>query len=252
MLEPSAAAPRDKSFHCSQPTFAFPLQQLRAGHRRLHGARFLRRAWSGVRAFSRDRRPWGFRVFLRDVLAFLLRVCEIRRGRGELRLRGDPAELHQCGAWTRRLMAVVFRMFPIGISLAQSEIARNRHFGSIDWTRFRDNVRISGDVWRADFLYSLIRVHTAVTFFLYALWECIIWHLTGWLYSAGSVRISPVIYLRYIRVHVHAHILVVDLPSFAERRQESTGLHSVSSHFWAGRHVHVAVGVKAVRPASTN
>lgn len=249
MLELCTAAPQVKSFHCSQPTFPFLLLQLRAGHTGFHGAIFLRRAGSGIRVFNGDRRPWGLQV-LRDVIGFLFRLCWIRRRRGGLRFRGDPAQLHQCWARTLRLMAVVLRMFPIRISLAQSEIARNRDLWATDRARFGSNVRICWEIWRADFLYSLIGVHAAVTLFLYAMWKCVVWHLTGGLYSAGSTRITPVIYLRYVRVH--AHILVVDLPSFAERRQESTGLHSVSSHFWARRHVHVAVGVKAVRSAGTN
>lgn len=68
-------------------------------------------------------------------------------GGGGLRFRSDPAELHQRGVWTRRVMAVVFLVFPVRVSLAQSEIARNRDLRTaVDRTRLGESVRIRGDV----------------------------------------------------------------------------------------------------------
>ena len=44
-------------------------------------------------------------------------------------------------------MAVVFLVFPVRVSLAQSEIARNRDLRTaVDRTRLGENVRIRGDV----------------------------------------------------------------------------------------------------------
>lgn len=246
MLRSSTAATEDKGFFCSRPTFPLLLQELGAGRRRFRGADFLHRA--GLWAFNLDRRPRGGR-FWRDLALFRFSVCKISRCRGRLRFR---CQLDQRGALIRRIMAVGFLMFPSRVRLAQSEISRNRNFGSINCARFRNNVRIYGDLWGADFRHSFIGVHAAVALFLYVLWECVVWHLIGGLYSARSARISPIVYLRYVGVNIHAHILVVDLSSFAESRQKSTGLHSVSPHFWARRHVHAAAGVKAVRPARTD
>lgn len=246
MLKSSTAAPADKSFLCSRPTFPLVLQQLGAGRRLFRGALFLHRA--GLRAFSWDRCPRGVR-FRRDLVLFLFFICHISRSRGGLRF---GCQLDQRGAVIRWVMAVRLLMFPSHVRLAQSEISWNRNFGSINRTRFRNNVRICGDLWGADFLHSFIWVHAAVTLFFYVLWEYVVWRLIGGLYSAGSAWISPIIYLRNVGVNIHAHILVVDLSSFAESRQKSTGLHSVSPHFWARRHVHAAAGVKAVRPARTD
>ncbi|TNN60353.1 hypothetical protein EYF80_029434 [Liparis tanakae] len=95
---------------------SFSNSKLRAGHRAFHIALFLPGAGLEIRAFYRDRR---------------------RRG---LRFRGDPAELRQCLVGTRRLVAEAFLMFPIRISLAQSEIARNRDLGTVDRRRFGNNI----------------------------------------------------------------------------------------------------------------
>ena len=243
-LKSSTAAPADISFLCSRPTFGLALQQLGAGRRLFRGAHFLQRA--GLGAGSWDRGPRGVR-FRRILALFLFSVRKLSSSRVGLRF---GCQLDQRGALIRWLVAVGLLMLPSRVRLAQSKISRNRNFGSINRTRFGTKV----GVWlrRAGFLHAFIGVHAAVTLFLYVLWEYVVWRLIGGLYSAGSAWISPIIYLRAVGVNIHAHILVVDLSSFAESRQESTGLHSVSPHFWASRHVHAAAGVKAVRPARTD
>lgn len=155
--------PHDKGVLCSQPTFPF-LLRFRAGHRGFPRAVLLLRTGLWIRALCGDRSSCALRG-LCCVLAFLLHLCKARGGL--LQLRGDPAELQEVRA--RRGMAEVFRLLSVRVSLAQSEIARNWDFWTLDGAGFGNNAGVRGDLWGADFLDSFIRIHAAVALFLYAL-----------------------------------------------------------------------------------
>lgn len=232
------------------PTFAFLLLYFGTGHGDLcQAAPLFRKAALGFGALHLG--DFGGLLATRWLVHLLF---HLQLGGRELRLgRAARVELeHDCGAAFGAV--IVLLGFPGGVGLTQSKISRDRNLGVLNGTGLRDQPLVRWDLSRNEFV-AFIRIHAAIGFFLNVGGEGASGDLlcNRLLYSTRSVRVCPTVYLRYIRMHIHTHILVVHF-SFGQRREQSTGLHSIGPHVCARWwHVHAgAARIKTVTPAGTD